>query len=113
MELINSIFKHDIPRFDTYSYLGSDAPDVVGSGRSQDNVFENTTIIGGLERIKLIHADGTQFTDNTLDDATTIRFNDGQKTVMTGKIGLKNSNLQVTNGAYFDLMPDYGLDPII
>eukprot|EP00904_Undaria_pinnatifida_P009109 jgi/Undpi1/5328/HiC_scaffold_2.g00609.m1 len=99
-------------KYNTYSYLGSDAPDVVESGRSQDNEFHDNHIIGGVESIKLMDADGTKFIDNTFEDATTIRFNDATKTVMVGNIGLNNTKLKVTNGASFDASSDYGFEPI-
>ncbi|CAM9817868.1 unnamed protein product, partial [Laminaria digitata] len=99
-------------RYNTYSYLGSDAPDVADSGRSQDNVFQENNIIGGVESIKLLDADGTQFIDNTFEDATTIRFNDAKKTLMSGNIGLNMSKLKVVNGASFDASSDYGFEPI-
>lgn len=82
------------------------------SGRSQDNIFQENTIIGGLESIKLMDADGTQFIGNTFKDATTIRFNDATKTLMSGNIGLNNSTLKVKNGAYFDPRSDSGFEPI-
>lgn len=56
-------------------------------------------------------ADGTQFIDNTFEDARTIRFNDARKTVMSGNSGLDNIKLKVTNGASFDPSSDYGFEP--
>ena len=85
---------------------------MVESGRSQDNEFHDNHIIGGVESIKLMDADGTKFIDNTFEDATTIRFNDAKKTVMVGNIGLNNTKLKVANGASFDASSDYGFEPI-
>ena len=59
-------------------------------------------------------ADGTQFINNTFKDATTIRFSDATKTIMSGNIGLKNnSKLKVADGASFDARSDKGFEPII
>ena len=102
-----------LPRYNTYTYLGTDAHDVVDSGRSQDNIFRENNIIGGAESIKLMDADGTQFINNTFQDATTIRFSDATKTVMAGNIGLKNSKLKVADGASSDARSDKGFEPII
>lgn len=100
-----------LPRFNTFSYLGADAPEVGNSGRSQDNIFKENTIVGGLESIKIKEADGTQFLDNTFKDASTIRFVDAKKTLMSGNIGLDDSKLKVSSGASFDKSSDYGFEP--
>ncbi|CAN0523061.1 unnamed protein product, partial [Scytosiphon promiscuus] len=99
-------------RYNTYTYLGSDAPDVADSGRSQDNVFQENTIVGGLESIKLMDSDGTQFIDNVFEDAKTIRVTDARNTLMSGNTGLNNSKLKVANGASFDARSDSGYEPI-
>ena len=99
-------------RYNTYTYLGTDAPDVVDSGRPKDNIFRENNIIGGVESIKLMDTDGTQFINNTFQDATTIRFSDATKTVMSGNIGLKNSKIKVADGASFDARSDKGFEPI-
>eukprot|EP00904_Undaria_pinnatifida_P005809 jgi/Undpi1/2358/HiC_scaffold_13.g05741.m1 len=88
-------------KYNTYSYLGSDLPETVESGRSQDNVFSNNIISGGLESIKLKEADGTQFIDNAFDNVTTIRFDDVLNTLMSGNTGLEDADLKVDNGACF------------
>lgn len=89
-------------RYNAYTYLGSDDPDVVDSGRPQDNVFSDNTIIGGDETIKLKQADGTQFIDNIFENATTIRFDNSTETLMSGNTGLDDAELKVANGACFD-----------
>ncbi|CAM9147288.1 unnamed protein product, partial [Laminaria digitata] len=99
-------------KYNTYSYLGSDAPDVVLSGRSQDNIFRDNTLIGGKETLKIMTADGTQFLDNTFEQALTIRFDNATKTTMSGNTGLTNAKLKVANGASFDERSDYGFEPI-
>ena len=93
-------------RYNTYSYLGSDAPDVVDSGRSQDNIFKENTFVGGDESLKIKEADGTRFIDNTFEDVTTIRFDDATGTIMTGNTGLDDADLKVANGACFDQASD-------
>ncbi|CAM9855811.1 unnamed protein product, partial [Laminaria digitata] len=98
-------------KYNTYTYLGSDAPDVVDSGRSQGNIFQENTIIGGLESIKIKEADGTQFIDNKFEDATTIRFDDATGTIMTGNTGLDDAELKVTNGSCFDESSDSEYTP--
>lgn len=98
-------------RFNTFSYLGSDEPEVSESGRSKDNVFKENTIIGGLESIKIKEADGTQFIDNSFKDASTIRFVDATKTLMLGNTGLDDSTLKIASGASFDKGSDHGFEP--
>ena len=98
-------------RYNTYSYLGSDAPDVADSGRSQDNLFQDNTIIGGLESITITEADGTQFIDNKFEDATTIRFEDATGTIMSGNTGLDDAELKVADGACFDAASDADYTP--
>lgn len=91
-----------IVRYNVFTYEGSDDPWVVDSGRSQDNVFSDNTIIGGDESIKLKEADGTQFIDNAFEDADTIRFHDCEDTLMSGNTGLDDVELKVTGGSCFD-----------
>ena len=98
-------------RYNTFSYLGSDAPDVVDSGRSQNNIFQDNTIVGGDESIKLKEADGTQFIDNKFEDATTIRFDDATGIIMSGNTGLDDVELKVASGACFDEASDADFTP--
>ena len=100
-----------LARYNAYSYLGSDAPDVVESGRSQDSVFQENTIIGGIETLKIMDADGTQFFGDSFEDAVTIRFDDATRTVMSGNTGLNGTKLKVQNGASFDRKSDFGFEP--
>ena len=104
--------QHFLLRYNAYSYLGSDAPHVVESGRSQDNLFQENTIVGSLETLKIMDADGTQFVGNSFEDAVTIRFDDAARTVMSGNTGLNNTKLKVNNGATFDEKSDYGFEPV-
>ena len=101
-----------LSRYNAYSYLGSDAPDVVESGQSKDNCFQENTIIGGIETLKIMDADGTEFIGNSFEDAVTIHFDDSTRTVMLGNTGLNDARLKLHNGASFDRQSEYGLEPI-
>lgn len=89
-------------RYNFFTYLGSDAPDVVASGRSQDNKFISNFVRGGLETIKLKESDGTTFQDNEFVDAITIRFDNATEMRILGNKGLDDAELKVVNGACFD-----------
>ena len=89
-------------RYNAYTYLGSDTPDVVDTGRPQNNIFRENAFIGGQETLKIKEADGTQFLDNTFVDATTIRFDDAKETFMSGNTGLDATRLKLANGACLD-----------
>ena len=102
---------HPLLRYNIYSYLGSDAPDVVDSGRSQDNILRENIISGGLESIKLKEADGTQFIDNAFDNVTTIRFDNVTETLMSGNTGLDDAVVKVDNDACFDEASDDAYEP--
>ncbi|CAM9995604.1 unnamed protein product, partial [Laminaria digitata] len=102
-----NVFEHNVisgsTEINTFSYLGSDEPEVGESGRCQNNTFrENTIVGGGLESLKIKEADGTQFIDNTFEDAAKIRFDDATGTIMLGNVGLNESELEVDNDACFD-----------
>ena len=99
-------------RYNVFSYLGSDGPDVVDSGRSQANIFQDNTFIGGLESLKIKEADGTQFIDNKFEDVKTIRFDDATETLMSGNSGLGDIELKVRNSACFDEDSDDEFEPI-
>ena len=98
-------------RYNTFTYFGSDAPDVVDSGRSQGNIFQNNTISGGLESVKIKEADGTQFINNTFDRARMIRFDDSTETLMSGNTGLDDAVVKVDNDACFDEASDDAYEP--
>lgn len=99
-------------RYNVYTYLGSDAPWVADSGRSQDNIIMDNTIIGGPESIKLGSADGTEFIDNTFEDPAKIRFQDSTGTIMSGNTGLDDVKLRITDGACFDAKSDSAFTPV-
>ncbi|CAN0455068.1 unnamed protein product, partial [Hapterophycus canaliculatus] len=114
-------------RYNAYSYLGSDLPETVSSGRSQNNVFSQNTFRGAGETIKIKEADGTQFVDNDFeegDDASVlpvVRFDDATENLMQGNTGLDPAaaegeeggfELKVTNGACFDGESDAGYEPV-
>ena len=85
-----------------YAYLGSDEPDTVDSGRTNNNEFIGNTISGGAETIKLQESDDIIFTDNAFTDPDTIRFDDSTMMLMTGNTGLEDAQLKIQNGACFD-----------
>lgn len=91
--------------------MGSDDPWVVDSGRPQDNIFSDNTITGGDESIKLTTADGTEFVDNTFEDADTVRFKDCADTLMSGNTGLEDVDLKVTDGSCFHVDSDAAYIP--
>lgn len=88
------------PRYNIFTYEGSDEPWVAKSGRMQDNVFSDNTISGGDESIKLKEADGTEFTSNTFKDAKTIRFVDCEDTLMSSNTGLKGVEQKVEDACF-------------
>lgn len=98
-------------RYNVFSYLGSDAPDVVSSGRSQNNIFTENTLIGSEESLKIKEADGTQFVDNIFESADTLRFDDATGNVMQGNTGLDSVTLKVAYGACFDSESDSDFTP--
>eukprot|EP00904_Undaria_pinnatifida_P005816 jgi/Undpi1/2364/HiC_scaffold_13.g05747.m1 len=102
----NNVFSDNVIRgstkYNVFSYLGTDGPDTVENGRSQDNVFSDNTISGGKESIKIKEADGTQFIDNDFDDVTTIRFDDATDTLMSGNTGLDDIEIKIRNDACFN-----------
>lgn len=112
-------------RYNAYSYLGSDAPETVSSGRSQNNIFSQNTFRGAGETIKIKEADGTQFLDNTFDveegEIPVVRFDNATMNVMQGNEGLDADaaegeeggfELKVDNGACFDGESDAGYEPV-
>lgn len=99
-------------RYNAYTYLGSDLPDVVDSGRSNNNKYIDNVISGGLETIKLKESDDMIFEDNEFTDAVTIRFDDATGMIMTGNTGLDGVTLKVANGACFDASSDSDFTPV-
>ncbi|CAB1111472.1 MEP22d [Ectocarpus sp. CCAP 1310/34] len=105
-------------RYNAYSYLGSDEPDVVSSGRSQNNVFSQNSFAGAAETIKIKEADGTQFLDNVFEvgdaDGLVVRFDNATGNLMQGNTGLDDGEfeLKVDNDACFDGESDSGYEPV-
>lgn len=99
-------------RYNVYSYLGSDAPWVVESGRAKDNIIIGNTISGGPESIKLGSADGTEFINNSFESPAKIKFQDSTRTVVSGNTGLDGVQLRVTQGACFDRSSDVAFTPV-
>ena len=85
---------------------------MVDSGRLQDNIVRDNTIIGGgKESIKLKAADGTQIIDNTFVDPANFRFQDSLGTVVSGNTGLDDIKVRVTYGSCFDGSSDAAYTP--
>lgn len=101
-------------RYNVYTYAGSDAPDVVESGRPQNNVFSDNLMVGSTETIKLKESDGMQFIGNTFVNTTVIRFDDSTGIVMVDNSGLDMDDveLKVNNAACFDASSDEGFEPV-
>lgn len=93
-------------RYNVYTYAGSDAPWVADSGRPQDNLFTNNTIVGGREGLKITMADGTEFFNNKFTDVKVVRFQNSTGTVMSGNTGLEGVELKVTDGSCFKRSSD-------
>lgn len=99
-------------RYNAYTYLGSDSPDVVDSGRSNNNKYIDNVISGGLETIKLKESDKMIFEDNEFTDAVTIRFDDATGIIMIGNTGLDGATLKVAHGACFNASSDSDFTPV-
>lgn len=118
-------------RYNAYSYLGSDLPETVPSGRSQNNVFSQNVFRGARETIKIKEADGTQFLDNVFEasaDANAssvsipvVRFDNATMNLMQGNAGLDPYadedeegafELKADNDACFDGESDAGYEPV-
>lgn len=87
-------------RYALYTYLGSDGPDVVDTGRPQNNVFDSNTILGGPQAIKLKEADGTKITNNYFEEPTKIEFNLTTGTYFTGNTGLEDAEVKATDSCF-------------
>lgn len=99
-------------RYNVFTYEGSDEPWVLDTGRPQNNIFTGNILVGARETIKLTTADGTQFVDNTFEDASTVRFEDCTETVMSGNTGLEDIELKITDGSCFDESSDAAYTPV-
>ncbi|CAM9370594.1 unnamed protein product, partial [Hapterophycus canaliculatus] len=82
-------------KYAIYTYQGSDLPDVQVTGRSQDNVFDSNTVMGGPQAIKLKQSDGTHITNNVFSEPGTIEFNSTTNNVITGNDGLDDEGTEV------------------
>lgn len=87
-------------RYALYTYLGSDGPDVVDTGRPHNNVFEANTILGGPQAIKLKEADGTKIIKNFFEDPGKIEFNLTTETYFTGNMGLEDVEIKATDACF-------------
>lgn len=97
-------------RYNVYTYMGSDLPDVAATGRPLNNKFVGNTMTGAVETLKLKESDGTLFEDNMFTDATVLRLEDATA-IMMGNKGLGNTHLKATDGACYDPSSDPGFTP--
>ena len=81
------------------------------SRRSYDIIFRNNKLIGGEESIKLKEADGFEFVDNTFEDASTVRFDETEGTLMSGNTGLDDVEVKRLGGSCFDGASDSDWTP--
>lgn len=91
-------------RYALYTYLGSDPPDVTETGgRSQDNVYDSNTIMGGPQAIKFKESDGSVVTGNTFSDPGTVEWSNSTRNVVTDNIGLADADeFKINEPACFD-----------
>lgn len=90
------------PRYALYTYEGSDPPDVQVTGRSQDNVFESNTVMGGPQAIKLKESDGSYMINNNFSDPGLVEWSNSTGNVVTGNIGLEDAEVLLVEPACFD-----------
>lgn len=90
----------DFARYALYTYEGSDAPDVVDSGRAQNNIFDGNTIVGGPQSIKIKKSDGTQIINNEFMDAVLVEWDDTTDNLVAGNIGLEDVELDVSEACF-------------
>ena len=107
--LCSTSFLH---RHNTYTYPGSNAPHVVESRRSHDNLFQENTIVGNLDTLKSMDVGHTLFVGNSFGDSVIIRYNNAARTMMSGNTCFNHTKLKVNNGATFDEKYEYGFEPI-
>lgn len=87
-------------RYALYTYEGTDAPDVVNSGYSQDNIFQGNTIIDSAEAMKFKESDGNQIINNLFVDATSIQFANSSQSYVYNNTGLEDAELSVDNACF-------------
>ncbi|CAN0067101.1 unnamed protein product [Ectocarpus sp. 6 AP-2014] len=74
-----------------YTYQGSDPAEVQPTGRSQDNIFDSNTVVGGPQAIKLKESDGTRITNNVFYEPGLVEFSNTTENVVTGNVGLEDA----------------------
>lgn len=82
-------------RYALYTYEGSDPPDVQLTGRSQDNVFDSNTVVGGPQAIKMKESDGSVVSNNVFTDPGLIEWSNTTGNVVTDNIGLDGEGVEV------------------
>lgn len=97
--------------YHVFSYVGSDDPYVSDSGRSYNSIFRNNEFVGGEESIKIKEADGFQFVDNEFSEASVVRFDETEGTLMSGNTGLDDVEVKTLGGSCFDSASDSDWTP--
>lgn len=82
---------HYSSRYAIYTYQGSDPAEVQPTGRSQDNIFDSNTVIGGPQAIKLKESDGTRITNNVFYEPGLVEFSNTTENLVTGNVGLEDA----------------------
>lgn len=100
-----------MPRYALYTYEGSDPPDVQVTGRSQDNVFDSNTVMGGPQAIKIKESDGSHITNNVFSEPGLVEWSNTTGNVVTGNVGLVDEATEVllVEPACFDVTDEEAL----
>lgn len=95
----NNYFE-DISKYALYTYEGSDDPDVVDSGRAQNNIFDGNTVVGGPQSIKMKESDGTQIINNEFVDAVLVEWDDTTDNLVADNTGLDDVELDLSDACF-------------
>lgn len=87
-------------RYALYTYEGSDDPDVVDSGRAQNNIFDGNTVVGGPQSIKMKESDGTQIINNEFVDAVLVEWDDTTDNLVADNTGLDDVELDLSDACF-------------
>lgn len=70
------------------------------TGRSQNNIFDGNTIVGGEQSIKIKEADGTQIINNEFVDAKVAEWTDSEENLVEYNTGLDDVKVKVTDACF-------------
>ncbi|CAN0073378.1 unnamed protein product, partial [Sphacelaria rigidula] len=107
----NNMFKNT-SRYGLYTYEGSDLPDVMDTGRSQNNIFVGNTVKGGPQSVKIKEADFTTIIDNKFEDAEVVQFQNATETFVVDNTGLDDVEIKIQEEACFAENSDSEFKPI-